>query len=278
MLIIGERLNATRKTIAAAIRERNENFITAEASAQLRAGAMMLDVNAGFDPDTEKENLNFLVKTVLNASITPLCLDSSSPETLEAALQTADRFHHLYVPTSDSNAPFIMINSITAEQDKYDSILPLIKDNAHAVIALCIGDDGMPADADERFKVGVRLVDKLLSDGIAAKNIYVDPLVVPVGVNPAGGTDALTALKQIKGRFPDVNTILGLSNISFGLPGRSSINQAYLAMAVLAGVDAVIIDPLDQKLMSTLKSALAIAGKDPFCSDYIAHYRTRNRG
>ena len=276
MLIIGERLNATRKQICSAIRERNEKFIADEAAAQLRAGAAMLDVNAGADPSEEKQHLCWLVETVLAATNAPLCLDSSSPDALEAALNVALKMISSSTCGSDPKVPRLMINSISAEQEKYIAILPLVKHHNTAVVALCMDESGVPNTVEERVIVGGRLVERLLSDKIVPENIYVDPLVVPVGVNPTSGVDVLNAAVQMKEKYPGIKTILGLSNISFGLPCRQLLNSAFLAIAVYAGVDAAIIDPLDKKLMSILKAALAVTGKDLYSTDYIAHFRAGN--
>ncbi|MEW5945577.1 MAG: dihydropteroate synthase [bacterium] len=287
MLIIGERINATRKSIREAILERDAGKIAAEAVAQVKSGAQALDVNAGFDPETETGNLLWLVGTVLDAARVTLCLDSTSPEALDAALEAcraresadaAYRNGSSGARSGGNDARRVIINSISGETGRYSAVIPLVREHGASVIALCMDDGGMPADGEKRVRAGTALVERLLGDGVPPGDIFLDPLVVPVGVNPSGGKDALDSIGRLKSAFPDVKVVLGASNVSFGMPRRSALNAAFVAMAALAGADAAIVDPLDDALMSVLKAALALAGRDPFCAGYIEHFRKRRTG
>jgi len=206
MLIIGENINTSRKRIAEAVETQDAEFIVQTAENQANAGAHFIDVNAGTCMDREPEYLCWLVKTVQDAVDLPLCLDSPSPKALSAAVK-----HHRGVP---------MINSISLEKDRFDDMLPVITSQPCRVVALCMAETSMPVTTEDRVRTGAELIDRLTSEGVPLDNIYVDPLVQPVSVDTRMGNTVLGAIKAIMKEFPGVNTICGLSNISFGLPAR----------------------------------------------------------
>jgi 5-methyltetrahydrofolate--homocysteine methyltransferase len=166
-----------------------------------------------------------------------------------------------------------MINSISLEKSRFDKLIGLLSGTDLKIIALCMSDDGMPESADKRFKIAGDLINKMVKHNIAVENIYIDPLVQPIPTHTKYGVEFLTAVDRIMNSFDGCHTICGLTNISFGLPNRKLLNRTFLAMAVAKGLDAAIIDPLNQEMRSALFAAQALIGEDDFCMDYIKAYR-----
>ncbi|MBI4831291.1 MAG: dihydropteroate synthase [Candidatus Lindowbacteria bacterium] len=259
MTIIGERINSSRKPIARAIEERDAAFIRDEARKQLQAGAHFIDVNTGAFAEKEWPNLKWLIETVMAAGGTPLCIDSSDPEAVREALAICG-----------SSA---MVNSISAEKEKFSTVLPIIKEYDCKVVALCLDDEGIPSELDGKIEVGCTLVDDLIKNGIKPANIYVDPLVMAISTDKRSGIIALKTIEEIHKKYPDIHIICGLSNISFGLPVRKLMNRTFLVMGMAVGLDAFIFDPLDKQMMANLITATTLLGYDEYCADYIAAYR-----
>jgi 5-methyltetrahydrofolate--homocysteine methyltransferase len=260
MLIVGENINTSRKRIAEAVEKQDAEFIVQAAKSQANAGAHFIDVNAGTFVDQETEYLCWLVRTVQDAVDLPLCLDSPSPKALSEAIKL-----HRGEP---------MINSISLEKDRFDGIMPIITAQPCRIVALCMAETAMPVTAEDRVRAGAELINRLTSEGVALENIYVDPLVQPVSVDTRMGTAVLGAIKTIMNDFPGVNTICGLSNISFGLPARRLINRTFLSLCIHQGLSAAILDPTDKGLMANLLSARMIIGKDEYCGDFIDAYQS----
>jgi 5-methyltetrahydrofolate--homocysteine methyltransferase len=259
MLIVGERINASRKAIKPAIENRDADFIIKEAQDQVKAGAHLVDVNAGVFVNKEVEYLPWLVETIQAKVDVPLCIDSPDPKAIEAALAV-----HKGQP---------MINSISLEQKRFEEILPLIEKYKAKVVGLCMSDRGMPKTADERSEVASELIEKLTEAGVALDNIYVDPLVMAVSTDSSFGIAFLQAVRRIMERHPGVHTICGLSNISYGLPLRKQINQMFAVLGMAMGLDALIIDPLDPKMMANILTVQTLLGTDPYCAGYLKAYR-----
>lgn len=259
MFIIGELLNASRKKIGKAIEEQDAATIQQVARDQAAAGADYLDVNAGIFVGREPEYVQWLVKTVQEVTDKPCALDSPDPAAIEAGLAV-----HKGIP---------MINSISLEKERYERLLPLVAGTDFKVIALCMSDEGMPKTVDERLKIADQLVNGLIRNDVKVENIFVDPLVQPVSVNKAFGAEFLNAVEQIMTRFPGIHTACGLSNISFGLPARKFLNQAFMVMAIAKGLDGAIVNPLDQRMMAAIIAAEALAGRDNYCVKYLKAYR-----
>ncbi len=258
MLIIGELINCTRKRIGAAAQARDAAVIRDVAQRQAAAGAHMIDVNGGV-PGEEPETLRWLVEVVQEVVDLPLCLDSSDPEAMAAALPLC------------RTTP--LISSITEEADRYDRILPLVLEHGAPVVALALGSEGTPTGVEDRVDNAARLVDRLTSAGVPLERIYVDPCVVPISV---GGDQALAvadAISQVRSRYPGVHTTVGLSNVSFGLPARKLLNQTLLALLLSRGLDSAIADPCDRQLMAIVAAAEALLGRDDFCAEYIRAFR-----
>lgn len=261
MIIVGELINASRKKIAAAIENKNTEAIQTIAQDQHAHGADYIDVNAGVFVDKEVDFLNWLVSTVQESSDVPCCIDSPNPEAIEAALAV-----HKGTP---------MINSISLEKERYEALLPVVSNTNFKVVALCMSDKGMPQTVDERLAIADALVNNLVKRNVPLENIYVDPLVQPISTKSSFGVEFLNSINVIMKTFPGVHTICGLSNISYGLPERKYLNQTFMVMAILKGVDGAIVDPLDKKMMAAIIAAQTLAGKDEWCSNFLAAYRAK---
>jgi len=258
MIIVGEKINTSRQSIEEAVRKRDDAFITKVAQEQAEAGAHYIDVNTGTFLEQEADYLSWLVETVQSAVDLPLSLDSPNPEALLAAMK-----RHKGEP---------MINSISLEEGRFESLLPVVTSQPCSVVALCIGETMMPKTTEERVEVGSELIEKLTAEGFPLEKIYVDPLVQPVSVDTSMGITTLRAINKIMNDFPGVNTICGLSNISFGLPERRLVNRNFLALSISYGLSAVILDPTDRQLMATLLSVEMLLGRDEYCGNFIDAY------
>lgn len=260
MLIVGELINASRKAIAEAIRNQDAEAIQKVAVDQKEAGADFIDVNAGIFVGKEGEYLQWLVKLVQEATNgAPCCIDSPDPKAIQAALEV--------------HQGTAMINSISLEKERYDALIPVVAGTDLKVIALCMSDDGMPETAEERLKIADKLINGLVQNGVPLDNIYVDPLVQPVSTKDSFGIEFLKAIELITNEFKGVHTMCGLSNISFGLPNRKYINQTFAVMAIAKGLDGLIINPLDKRMMANLITAETLAGRDSFCMNYLTAHR-----
>jgi len=259
MIIVGEKINTSRKRIEEAVTKRDADYIIGVARDQADAGANYIDVNAGTFLEREADSLCWLVETVQGALDLPLSLDSPDPSVLNRAVKC-----HRGEP---------MINSISLEADRYEALLPVITSIPCHVVALCMAQTSMPTTAEERIEVGSDLIRKLTDEGIPLEKIYVDPLVQPVSVDIRMGISTLEAIKGIMTAYPGVNTICGLSNISFGLPERSLINRNFLALGLSYGLSAAILDPTDNRLKATLLSVEMLLGRDEYCENYIDAYQ-----
>jgi len=261
MLIVGELINASRKAMGAAIEARDAETIGKTAKDQHQAGADYLDVNAGIFVGREVEYLKWLVTTVQDTVDAPCCIDSPDPSAIETALAV--------------HKGSAMINSISLEQQRYDAILRLVAGTDLKVVALCMSDEGMPETTADRVKIADKLINGLVRNNVSIENIYVDPLVQPISTKDDFGTEFLDAIEAIMAQFPGVHTICGLSNISYGLPMRKFMNQTFAVMAVAKGLDSLIVNPLDMRMMANLIAAETLAGRDAFCTDYLQAYRNK---
>ncbi len=264
MLVIGERLNGTRKAIGRALRERNESLVRREASGQVEAGADFLDLNAGSGEKKEADGMRWMIETVQAAGYRNLCLDSSNPEVLAECL-----------PLVEGE---VMLNSINAEKEKLSAMLPLLQDYGGRIIALTMDDRGIPCDVETRLEIARELVKSLGERGIKKENIYLDPLVQPVSTNDRNGRVFLDSLAALKSELPGVRTVCGLSNVSFGLPRRRVLNRAFLVLAVGAGLDAALIDPTEPGMISSALAADGLVGNDSFCLEYLSAFRAGKLG
>lgn len=259
MFIIGEKINATRKSIDAAVKAKDVAFIQEVARAQEQAGAHALDVNCGtVSAAEEPETLKWLVRIVQEVSGLPLCIDSPNAEALAAGLA-----EHKGKP---------LINSISGESARYESVLPLVKQYSAGVVALCNDDRGLPSTKEMELEVGDALVSRLVKDGVPVEDIYLDPLVRTLATSPETVVDTLEVMRELSHRFPGLHFVSGLSNVSYGLPERRHLNRAFVVMSIAYGLDAVITDPLDAQLVALVYAAEALVNKDRFCMNYIGAF------
>lgn len=260
MLIVAERINATRKSVRQALEEKKADFFIQEAKKQEEAGAHFIDVNAGANPEREAEDLPWIVEVIQDKVSIPLCLDSANHEAISEALRIYKKDE-------------VMINSFTAEEERMEAILPLAAEYGASVVGLAMGEGGITESAKDRMKLVEKLVVGVEKYNIPREKLLVDPLVVPVGTDQTQGKVFLETLANIKRDYPEVKTICGLSNVSFGLPNRRLINRAFMALCVGYGLEAVILDPTDLKLVAILLASEVLMGRDEFCVNYLAAYR-----
>jgi len=261
MLIVGELINASRKPIKEAIEAQDAEAIQKIAKDEFEAGANYIDVNAGVFVGKEEEYLEWLVKIVQEAVDAPCSIDSPDPKAIERALAV-----HKGIP---------MINSISLETKRYDALIPLLRGTDIKVVALCMSDEGMPETTEDRLKIADKLINKLVNDNVKIENIYVDPLVQPISTKHTFGIEFLNAIEEIMKRYQGVHTICGLSNVSYGLPVRKLLNQNFAVMAITKGIDALIINPLDKRMMANIVAAEALIGRDEYCVKYLKAYRQK---
>ena len=259
MLIVGELINASRKTIREIIEKKDADGVAKIARDQRDHGANFIDVNAGVFVGQEAALLKWLVTTVQAAVDMPCCIDSPDPIAIETALSV--------------HKGTAMINSISLEKERYNALLPLVVETRSKVVALCMSDDGMPETADQRMEIADKLINGLVKKGVPLENIYVDPLVQPVATNNVFGVEFLNAIERITQTFAGVHTMCGLSNVSFGLPERKFINQTFMVMAVARGLDGAIVNPLDARMMACITAAEMLIGRDAYCTEYLNAFR-----
>ncbi|ADL11991.1 methyltetrahydrofolate cobalamin methyltransferase [Acetohalobium arabaticum] len=255
MIVIGELINTSREEVEPAVKNRNVDFIQELAKKQEEAGADYIDVNCGTLIKEEVEAMEWLVKTVQEVVDVPLCIDSPDPKALKKGLETCEK------------RP--MINSITAEKERYEEILPLIQEYDAEIVALAMDESGMPEDDQDRINVATKLIDDLVADGVELEDIYLDPIIQPIGTDEEMGEYILAAIDEIITKYEDVHITCGLSNISHGLPKRQLLNQAFVVLAMSRGMDSAIMDPLDEKIMSLTIASDTLLGEDQYCANYI---------
>ena len=258
-IVIGERINTSRKRVHEAVVGRDSTYIQGDVEKQQAAGATFIDVNAGARIGHEKKDMEWLLTVIQEAATIPLCLDSPDPEVLEMAYEMV------------KDRP--MINSISLEKERYDAMAPFLKGKDCSVVALCMDDSGMPKSSQDVIDRAGRLVEGLEGIGVRRELIYIDPLIQPISTDTTKGIMAMEAVRGIMIKFPGVHTICGLSNISYGLPQRKIINRTFLALLMCAGLDAAIIDPLDDKIMAILKTTEMLIGNDEYCASYLKGVR-----
>jgi len=263
MLVIGEAINATNKRVGQALIGREREFIEGLVQDQVAAGADFIDVNAGIgqgSPEQELATMEWLIEVVQEVTNKPLTIDSDNPAAIRAAL-------HKYKGST------MMINSVNAEPERLSSIAALAAERQALLVALAMGTDGIPDNVADRLAACDKIMEQSTRLGIKAEHIFFDPLVLPIAVDSTQAMITLNTLEQIKIRYPKAKTIMGLSNISYGLPNRNLINRAFLLMAAYAGLDAAILNPLDTKAMTFIKVANMLTGNDPFCKGYTKAHR-----
>ena len=259
VFVVGELINSSRKVISQAIEQKDKVYLQDLARRQADAGAHYIDVNAA-QGGNEIEDMMWLVDLIQDVVDIPLCIDSPSAAALEVGLSLCRQK--------------AMINSISGETERWAEVLPIIQRYHPKVVALCMDESGMPETAEDRLIVADKLVTGLIAAGVPEDDIFLDPLIKPLGVNHLYGQEVFYSTQAIRNKYPQVHLISGLSNVSFGMPERRLLNRAFMVMSVALGMDAFILDPLDQTLMSLLTASKALAGQDEYCMDYIAGVRS----
>lgn len=265
MIVIGEKINGTRKAVGAAIRERDEERIKQLAIDQVKAGSDYLDVNAGTPPEREPDDMAWLVSTIQETVDVPLCLDSANPEALKAGLALVKK-------------PPI-INSVSGEKPRIDGVLPLALEYRTGLILLALDDAvGIPGTSEGRLDIVHRLVAMARQGGLREDQLFVDPLVTAVSTGNENALLTFETIRMIRQAYPEAHVTCGLSNVSFGLPLRSLINQTFMAMCIQMGLDSAIIDPNDRDLTGAVAAAEMLMGRDRYCQRFNRAYRAGKIG
>jgi 5-methyltetrahydrofolate--homocysteine methyltransferase len=263
-VIIGERINPTgRKLLAEEMRNGDFTRVVSDAIAQVEAGAHMLDVNAGIPLADEPAILAQTVKLVQSTVDVPLSIDSSIVAALEAGLSVYEGK--------------ALVNSVTGEDERLEAVLPLVARHGAAVVAISNDESGISEDPDVRFEVARKIVERAADYGIPSEDIVVDPLVMPIGAMPTAGQQVFRLTARLRDELK-VNTTVGASNISFGLPHRVGINAAFLAMAAASGLTSAITNPLEPEIRQAVMAANVLNGNDPDCVGWIKTYRRPTEG
>jgi len=259
LVIIGERINPTgRKQLAAEMAAGNYERVRADAITQVEAGAHMLDVNAGIPMADEPAILAEAIEIVQSTVDVPISIDSSVVAALEAGLAVVE------------GKP--VVNSVTGEEERLESVLPLIKKHGAAVIGIANDETGISHDPDARFAVAKKIVDAALDHGIPRADVLIDPLVLPAGAVPGAGWTTMQVTRRVREEL-GVNTVCGASNVSFGLPGRVVLNGTFLAMMVANGLTAAITNPVELEIKGAIMAADVFMGYDENCVAWITATR-----
>ncbi len=263
MIVIGEKINATRKSIATALAERDADTLIKIAVEQADAGANYLDVNGG-DPrqGMEAKNMVWLMELVQANTDLPVAADTADAEAMKIAMSVAGK------------KP--ILNRISLERDRLDSMLPIAAEHECMVVALLMSDDGAPHGVDDRLASAEALIGEMTGIGKTIDEIIVDPCFLPISTDASAGRNVIDAIAQIRRQWPEVHIGGGCSNISFGLPKRKLINFALLSQAIYHGMDTAIIDPCTPGVMAAIYAAQAVGGSDEFCMNYVTAEREGN--
>ena len=263
-VVIGERINPTgRKVLAAEMAAGDFTRVESDALAQVAAGAHMLDVNAGIPLADEPAILAEAVRLVQDITDVPLSIDSSIVAALERGL--------------DAYQGKALVNSVTGEEERLESVLPLVRKYGAAVVAISNDETGISEDPDVRFAVAKKIVERAEDHGIPRADVVVDPLVMPIGAINRAGRQVMHILRRLREEL-GVNSTCGASNVSFGLPNRPGINNAFLTMAIAAGLTSAITNPLEESVIQAVSGADVMMGHDPDCRRWIRKYRTPPSG
>jgi cobalamin-dependent methionine synthase I len=263
MILIGEKINASLRRVRDLVRNRDQAGLIGLAGEQASAGADYIDVNVGTGLGSREDEvaaMQWAVATIQNELEIPLSLDSADAAVLDAALKVRDGRASL-------------INSTKAEEESLQEVLPLAERYDTPIVALAMDETGIPRTVEDRLNACQKIVAACGPLDIPQDRIFFDPLVLPVSTDIQQGMVTLQTIMKVKQRFPGAKTVIGLSNVSYGLPQRARLNAAFLHMAVFAGLDAAIMDPLDAELTAAVKAAEVLVGKDRRCRRYLRAFR-----
>ncbi len=265
MLIIGELLNSTRKAVKEALQAKDAATIRRLAREQVEAGADILDVNTAISMEKEIDDMKWVIGLIYDeVGEVRLAIDTPKPEAMAAGLELCRA------------RP--VINSINNDPRLQQGLIPLVKEYDADIIGLTMGGKtGMPNTVEERLQEAEQLMNTLEEVGVSLQRLFIDPLVMSIGSCPDQARVVIDTIREIKSRYGNrgVKTTTGLSNVSFGLPNRSLLNQAFLAMLLEAGLDMAVINPLDEGMKNILRASEAILGIDAHCLKYVRHARSK---
>lgn len=263
MLIIGEKINGAIPKTADAIRNRDDGYIAH--LVEIQEAADYLDVCAGTAPELEYDALCWLIDVVQSRTDKPICIDSPDPRMLEHV------FPRIRRPG--------LLNSISAEGEKCDVLLPLLRDNPDwGVIALCCDNSGIAAAAADKHRIAMQLIERAARFGVAPERMHVDPLVLALSAVNDSAVQFCEALRSIKAACPAVQLTAALSNISYGMPARGLLNRNFLTMSMLSGLDSVIADPSNRDVIGNIRAVEALMGRDRCCRRYNKSFRAGQIG
>ena len=258
-VIIGERINPTgRKVLAAEMKEGRMDRVRADAIAQVAAGAHMLDINAGIPQLDEAALLVAAIKAVVEVTDVPICIDSSIIEALEAGLSAYEGK--------------ALVNSVTAEEERMERILPLVKKHGAAVIGMANDETGISMIPEERLALARRIIERAADHGIPQSDVIIDPIAMTVAADPTCGVITLETMRLIRDHLGN-NMTCGASNVSFGLPDRATVNAAFLPLAMHAGLTCAITNPLVPEVRRAVLAGDLLLGHDEYAMRWIASYR-----
>lgn len=261
--IIGERINPTgRKKVLAALQAGNFDVVRRDAVEQVEAGAAILDINAGVPGADEPDLLVKAMQAVMEVVDVPLCIDTANPKALAAALA-------VYPGKA-------LVNSVNGEEKNLATVLPLVKEHGAALIGLCMDENGIPATPEKRLAVAAKIIERAAQVGIPTADIIIDPLVLTIGSDHLAGRILLDTVALVVKEF-GVNMTLGASNISFGLPDRTLLNAAFIAMAIHVGITCPITNPLALEINTAVLAADLALGRDEYSARWIRAYRRRQK-
>lgn len=259
MIIIGEKINGAIPSVAEAIKQKDADFIKNLARTQAEAGADYIDVCASVSVDIELETMKWLIDLVQDVVDTPIAIDSPNAGVCASAVEFC-------------NKPGL-VNSVSLEGDKIDVVFPVIAKTEWQCAALLCDDTGIPKTGEKRLEIFEAIMQKAHEYDIAPSRLHIDPLVEMLCTSEDGINTILEVIREIKSRYPAVHVTGGASNISFNLPARKFVNQAFLVLAMGAGMDSAIINPLHKHMMGLIYATEALKGNDEYCVEYINGYR-----
>ena len=263
MIVIAEKISGTLPMVKTVIQNRDQAALLDLAKEQAGAGASYIDVNVGTgigSREDEIQAMEWAVESIQTEVETPLCIDSADPAVLESGLKSR-------------NGRPSLINSAKAEKESLEEVVPLASTYSAPVIALTMDEGGIPKTVDDRLQAAEKVVTACERLGVPIEDIFFDLLVMPISTDVKHGLKTLAAITEVKKQFPGCKTVLGISNISYGLPARGRLNSAFLCMAVYAGLDAAIIDPMEDEISAAVKAAEVLVGRDRHCRKYTRAFR-----
>ena len=259
MIIIGEKINGAIPSVSKAIAEKDAGFIRNLAKVQTEAGAAFIDVCASVESSIELETMKWLIDLVQEVTDTPIAIDSPNVRICAEAIKFC-------------NKPGL-INSVSMEGDKIEAIFPLIANTKWDCAALLCDDTGIPQNAEKRLEVFASIMKKAKEYNIDPSRLHIDPLVQMLCTSEDGINTITDVIKEIKAQYPKIHVTGGASNISFNLPARKLVNQAFIVLSMNAGMDSAIVDPLNRDLMGMIYATEALLGQDEYCMEYIGAFR-----